>query len=787
MLNSVKFFNEITNEELKFAGGKGAMLAKMSIMGLPVPNGFIIFPHAFQNEQLNHLVWIQIKKNLKDMRHQNSCIKFAVRSSGLSEDSFEASFAGGFDTVLNMETDEEIKSAIYKVFQSKNTERITSYSKVKGVVDNHEIAIVIQKMIDSDISGVLFTKDPVTSNQAVMVGNYVYGLGESLVSGESDAYTFSFSRPKGKYEGPPQFRKFASKLFLYARRLERMFGMAQDIEWALTNGKIYLLQTRPITTLSAGDIDSYELNESLTGDFLWSNTNVGESMSEVVTPLTWSILRKLDESYNILPGHYLLSGNINGKIYSNISYPISIFATLGLNTKKVIHKMKNVFGEIPDETRIPIYPFGKLELIKIIRSKFKVQRQMKKQAKKSLPHFIHNTSNWCVGMKQQINSAKTTNQLEKLWRDDLWQHNVEAMWMALEGTSDKMQKYVQLKEKVSRLVGDEEAALILSNHVTNDQQLASLGPLLGIADIIEGRLSKEKYIEQYGHRGSQEFELAQGEMDSDPKWLEQQIEQFQASNVNIGDLINNQKLAAQQARQSLEFNYPHYFKRIEKAIKKWGDAPAIREAARSEWTKVFRVNRAFAVQVAKISDIGDDIFFLYIDEVLQVLRGDYSALHYIDKRKRNYNEYKLLPTMPSLISGRFDTQTWISSQNRRLDYYDFLHSDQHFEQKSAVIKGIAGSAGRIEGVVRVLHSIEEGIHLKSGEILVTATTNIGWTPLFPKVAAIITDVGASLSHAVIVARELGIPAVVGCGNATIFLKTGDHVVVDGVNGYVYKK
>jgi pyruvate,water dikinase len=438
-----------------------------------------------------------------------------------------------------MKTDEEIKSAIYKVFQSKGTKRITSYSKAKGFANNHEIAIVIQIMINSNISGVLFTKDPVTSNQAVMVGNFVYGLGERLVSGESNAYTFSFSRPKGKYEGPPQFRKFASKLFRYAYRLERMFGIAQDIEWALADGKIHLLQTRPITTLSAGNLDSYELNESLTGDFLWSNTNVGESMSEVVTPLTWSILRKLDESYNILPGHYLLSGNLNGRIYSNISFPISIFATFGLNTKKVIHKMKNVFGEIPDETRISIYPFSKSELIKIILSNFKVQLQRKKKAKKSLPHFIHNTSSWCVSMKHQIQKANILKQLEQLWTEDLWKHNVEAMWVALEGTSDKMQKYVQLKEKVSQLVGDEKADLILSNHGTNDHQLASLGPLLGIADIIEGRLSKEKYIEQYGHRGPQEFELAQAEMDSDPKWLEQQIEQFQASHIDISEGSGN--------------------------------------------------------------------------------------------------------------------------------------------------------------------------------------------------------------------------------------------------------
>ncbi|HSP48486.1 MAG TPA: PEP-utilizing enzyme, partial [Clostridiaceae bacterium] len=153
-------------------------------------------------------------------------------------------------------------------------------------------------------------------------------------------------------------------------------------------------------------------------------------------------------------------------------------------------------------------------------------------------------------------------------------------------------------------------------------------------------------------------------------------------------------------------------------------------------------------------------------------------------RKENYQKYKAMPPMPSYIRGRFNPEEWVKDPNRRLDVYDASMPPEE-RTESETLKGYPGAAGRVEGTVRVLTHAEDGDNLLSGEILVAATTNIGWTPLFPKAAAIITDIGAPLSHAAIVARELGIPAVVGCGNATIRLKTGDRVMVDGGHGIVH--
>ncbi|WP_313371387.1 PEP/pyruvate-binding domain-containing protein, partial [Sedimentibacter sp.] len=244
----VKSFKDITPELQSIAGGKGSMLAKMFQRGYPVPDGFVIFPAAFQDEKLLDEAREEIKSLLTDIRKNNADAKFAVRSSALSEDSSQASFAGEFESFLNIETYSGILDAVFMVFKSKESERVRTYSSVQGIEQSHQMAIIVQLMVQSEISGVLFSADPITGSYTSMTGNYVFGLGEQLVSGEADAYDFKISRPKGKYEGPEEFKKYASKLYMYAASLEKEFVNPQDIEWAVTNGKIYILQARPITT-----------------------------------------------------------------------------------------------------------------------------------------------------------------------------------------------------------------------------------------------------------------------------------------------------------------------------------------------------------------------------------------------------------------------------------------------------------------------------------------------------------------------------------------------------------
>ena len=207
-----------------------------------------------------------------------------------------------------------------------------------------------------------------------------------------------------------------------------------------------------------------------------------------------------------------------------------------------------------------------------------------------------------------------------------------------------------------------------------------------------------------------------------------------------------------------------------------------REKVRSELTRSFGVIRCWFLRAAEFTGLGDDVFFLSFQEVLDVLSGDDAVTTTLPARRESYEKLCALPPYPMFISGRFDPFQWAADPQRRADAFDSHLPYQATE--SDVIKGFPGSAGRVEGVVRYLTSPDNGQQLHEGEILLASTTNVGWTPLFPHAAAVITDIGAPLSHAAIIARELGIPAVVGTGNATMRLRTGDRVRVDGSQGIV---
>lgn len=286
-----------------------------------------------------------------------------------------------------------------------------------------------------------------------------------------------------------------------------------------------------------------------------------------------------------------------------------------------------------------------------------------------------------------------------------------------------------------------------------------------------------------------EYELSMPIPLEDPDWLEKQIVEYKKADIDVEELLNKQRAHYEAARIRFKERYPNKVKWLDKQMEKAAEAAQLREQGRSEFVRVFRLIRTFALKAGELLGLGDDIFYLYINEVEDLLSGEASrkkqsdAVKYIPERKENYQKYKAMPPFPSIIRGRFNPLEWAKNPNRRLDYYDAAMPPAELPD-SQTLSGYAGAAGRVEGIVRILANPEEGDKLQPGEILVAATTNVGWTPLFPRAAAIITDVGAPLSHAAIVARELGIPAVVGCGNATFRLKTGDRVMVDGGQGLV---
>lgn len=771
VLKFVQSFGEMEESLMPNAGGKGRVLATLFQSGYPVPEGFVIFPSAFENGQLAQAALTEIKLNIERLKRKNQFTRFAVRSSALSEDSDNASFAGGFETVLDVQNDKDIYNAIYTVYNSRESQRVQVYSKAKGMEINHEMAVVVQVLLKADISGVLFTVDPITGSRMDMVGNYVYGMGEALVSGEVTPYSFRLKRPRGTFDGQTEFKRFARKLYKLSLKLEKTMESPQDIEWAIANNKIYILQSRPVTTLQGHDPTTGEWNDSLTGDYLWSSANLSEATPDVMTPLTWSFVKIMHTETQPfkIPGDYPMVGNIGGRPYINLSLLVSMLHVFGTDVRKILNQWVEVFGLVPEEIEVPLIPLKITHLLGTIPDNIRWEVEVKRLYKE-LPQFIASNPDWCENIREEIENSITNEALTSLWIDKIKPYYIKNAKM-LRVVMKKFQEPIfKLRPKLEKLVGMADTNILLSN-LSGDSPLASIEPLIALAKLADGEISREEYIKQYGHRGPHEFEVSMAGVDENPGWVEQQLESFRKSPVDIESLLAKQHGEYNKALERLQQRYPRKYKSIKSKLEAIAYAGCIRESLRSEFTRTYRVLRVFACKAGELTGIQDDIFFLYIEEILELLSGQNEAVAFVEKRRETHKKYCSFPPYPTLINGRFD----------------IFQYDVHWEfaqPSSDAIKGFAGAAGVVEGVVRKLENMEEGSLLQSGEILVTTATNIGWTPLFPRAAAIVTDVGAPLSHAAIVARELGIPAVVGCGNATMLLETGDRVIVDGGNGVV---
>lgn len=182
--HSIVSFEQSNQVNQTLLGGKGKILARLYRAGYPVPDGFVILPAAFTDDSLIPEAGQKLLIHLQELRRKYKNSSFAVRSSAINEDSTKASFAGEFETILNMSADQETLEAIHTVRLSRKAKRVQAYSQAQGLEVEHEIAVVVQLMVQPEMAGVLFTADPVRGDRGVMVGNFVHGLGESLVSGK---------------------------------------------------------------------------------------------------------------------------------------------------------------------------------------------------------------------------------------------------------------------------------------------------------------------------------------------------------------------------------------------------------------------------------------------------------------------------------------------------------------------------------------------------------------------------------------------------------------------------
>jgi pyruvate,water dikinase len=627
------------------------------------------------------------------------------------------------------------------------------------------------ELVPAYYSGVLFTADPQTGDLMHMVGHFVHGQGETQ--------PFKLDRPSGRYSGPTELKRLARSLYRLAVRMDTEAGASQEIEWSATAGKVTILHARPIPSLREFDPATGELNSSHLGDFLWSNGNAAEIQPEVMTLLTWSVSKLWGEGYGTWWSRYPASGNIGGRNYFNISIQVAPFASVpGVGVQGALRYVGDWWGRIPQGVTVPLAPFSLGEvLFKVIPMFFQSTGRFTKY-RKQIPEFVDKTPAWCQSMRARIQGINDCTALAALWRDELKPYYCFGTAMASAANSSQQ---VPLQAQLGKLVGEEDANALLSN-LGGEDYLASLGPVVNLARVARGELSRQAYLEQFGHRSPHEFELARAQPVDDPALLDQQLDDYSQHPIDVDALLEKQRASFSAAWERFCARYPAKVKRTQAQLAETARLTRLREAARSELTRVMGILRTFALRAGQLTGLGEDVFYLTINELLAVLNSDTAACQYLPARKETYARYCALPPYPPVISGRFDPFQWAADPDRRNDVYDVhIHLPA---PDTKIITGFPGAAGVVEGLVRRIEQMEDGHLLQDGEILVTTTTNVGWTPLFPRLAAVVTDVGASLSHAAIVARELGIPTVVGCVDATSRLKTGDRVRVDGGHGTV---
>jgi phosphohistidine swiveling domain-containing protein len=776
----VKPFNELTDEELSSAGGKGGNLARLFKVGYPVPDGLVILPEGFAREELSPEAWTRVKMLIRGIRESVGEVSFAVRSSALSEDSAQASFAGEFETVLDVHSDEDIWEAIHTVRRSRESERVQAYSQAHGMDSSQEIAVVVQRMVHPDVSGVLFTADPVTGSTSEMMGNFVHGLGDQLVSGEANPEMFTLRNPGGQYEGPPEMRRFAPRLFDLATRLEDDLGGPQDIEWAVAEDELYLLQTRPITTMVRYNPASGEWNDSLIGDCMWTSQLVGEIIPEVMTPATWSVWEIF---FNMMrPKGYPSVGNICGRPYMNYSLLYTMVRKFGRSPEDARAEMETKIGRLPDDMDIPMLPLTTLDLLFDILPLMARTLWSARSLRKRIPEIISSNAERCDALRRKIFDAQDREVLASIWLEELRRMFLE-MALTQDASNDAFFiPYTELNKKLSKLIGEEEADNLISTMRSHSSTLASLGPLMGLSKILGGEMSREEYMKRYGHRGPLEDMISKPSPAETPGWLDEQLADYEESPIDFEELFSGSDGEFEEAWGRFSEAFPGKAEPVRRKMDQFLRAMVTRESVRSELTRVVSVIRAFFLRAGELTGLGDDVFFISWQELVDVLNGDESSTRHIPARRESYRRYREMPSYPTLVIGAFDPIRWAADPNRRSDIYDSRAPSIPLETET--LKGFPGSAGRVEGLVRRIDSPMEEEALQPGEILVTKTTNIGWTPLFPRIAAVVTDIGAPLSHAAIVARELGIPAVVGCSNATTILRTGDRVRIDGGRGVV---
>lgn len=839
----MKYIFEKNNKNYELMGGKATALSKMEMVIDNIPEWFVVAYTAFdvKNKCIINEAKKEIENGLKEFPEDEY---FAVRSSAGNEDSAEKSFAGQFDTFLYVKKADVI-GKVLEVYMSAFSERIETYRKENKIEEITIPSVIVQKMVKSDMAGVAFGANPVNSNVKETVVTAVFGLGSSLVDGIATADTYTIkdrkiekSIAKKDYchvlengivaqkeieESLKEKQILTDEQILQIKDLVKKaseyFGRFQDIEWAYEGEQLYLLQSRPITTL--GNNKDGKIN-------VFDNSNIVESYGGITTPLTFSFIRMVYENVYIelckifkvkqekIEINSQMFKNmlalIDGRVYYNLYgwYGLlSMFPGLG-NNKKFMEQMMGVKESLPDDLfPVPQATFkDKTELLNtglgLAKGFFKIRNMTEKFYKR-------------------LNEALEDKDIDNMDLYELHDYYYELekkllhKWDApLVNDFLAMIFYGNLKQQCRHIFNEEgdlihndllcsEGGIISSEPAKRIKEMAKLvkdnDKLLELLEnenvlYIQKELPKYKefnkmlneYLDKFSDRCLQELKLETLTLRDNPSSLYGSIATFakRIKNTDMEEIDErtNRINAEKKVKEKLRF------KPIEKAkfdfiLKQARYTVKNRENLRFERTLLFgRVRKLFlriGFILASMNVIEEkrDIFYLEVDEILFYIDGKSTTNNLKDLikiRKQQYLKYN--DTMPD---ERFYSYGAVNIGNT------FKREEKKKNTKKAELelKGIGASPGKVTGKVRIIKN-PTNAKLEQGEILVAEYTDPGWIMLFPAASGILVERGSLLSHSAIVSRELGIPAVVGITGLIDSLEDGDEVELDGTTGKIRK-
>ena len=703
---------------------------------------------------------------------------FSVRSSANVEDGEFQSFAGQFETCLNVSR-ENVKDKIKEIISSLNSDGVKAYCEKSGTdFSDIKMNIIVQDMIDSDIAGVLFTANPqgILNESVITVGR---GLGEGIVSSKVDttSYYYNLTDRICYFEGKEDLldQDKIEELIGISNKMKAIFGEYLDIEFAVKNGVIYILQVRPITTLKTSD------------PLIMDNSNIVESYPGISSPLTTSFVDlvysgvfkgvcrrvlKNDKELNKHEDVFLnMTGHVNGRVYYKISnwYTVIKFLPMSKKIIPVWQEMMGVRNKAYNEDDVKVGFFTRIgTYFNSVYELCAVPKNMKKLNEK----FIVINDDFYKKFDPSLSPAE----LVALFNDvkvklfDCWDVTL----------LNDMYSFIftgLLKSRMKKKYKKDDNEI--NDYISGISDIESMKPVIEITrlalqkdDMSEEEFAKAKkeYIKLYGDRNLEELKLESRTFRSNPELLDWRINQYRKDMQRLEstwDSFNKEK----NTEDKYDALTRYYVKKSSLGIYN-------REISRLNRSRIYGIVRLIIDSLgAKYKEQGliekaHDIYYMKIDEALGLASDPHDMRKTVSDRKEQYKLYRELPPYSRLIFSEGPFNKRHTNVNR---YHKKINDNE--------LSGVPCSGGICEGEALVITDVNDTGDVKD-KILITKMTDPGWVFLLTQAKGVISEKGSLLSHTAIISREIGIPSIVGVKDLMDTVQSGDIIRMNGDKGTI---